>query len=271
MKNNNYRILLLSDLKKPTESTLKSTVSLAKMIGGQIDFFHVKKPTDVVVGENQLSAIRNIKEEQHLIRKNIQQLITPISEEFGMPISYNFTIGNVKNEIADYIKETKPDIVVLGKRKPKRLKFIGDSITHFILTNFEGVVFIAAENNAIEPNKKVTIGLFNDVTHSFNIDFAAALLANTETTLKSFNILSKNDTGLNKTTSSIPTEAYTFEQGDNAVKNVSKYIAVNNINLLCINRKNGVSLAESNINEAMDTLNVSLLVNREKLQLNNSL
>ncbi len=265
---NTYKILVLSDLKKTTESTLKSTVGLAKMIGGEIDFFHVKKPTDVVLMDNQLSAIRNIKEEHYVISKKIQQLITPISEEYGLPIHFNFSIGNVKNEISDYIKETKPDIIVLGKRKPKRLKFIGDSITHYILTSFEGVVFIAAQANAIEPDKKLSIGLFNDAEHSFNLDFAPALLANAEAPLKSFNIAEKKETELNSTSSTVATQAYTFEQGDNAVKNLSKYLKMHNINVLCINRKNGVSLANSNINEAMDTLNVSLIVNKEKLQLN---
>lgn len=38
MKKNKYKILVLSDLKKTTVSTLKSTVNLAKMIGGEVFF-----------------------------------------------------------------------------------------------------------------------------------------------------------------------------------------------------------------------------------------
>ena len=60
MKNNRYKILVLSDLKDSTNSILKSSVSLAKMINGDVAFFHVKKATDVVENDSQLSAIRTI-------------------------------------------------------------------------------------------------------------------------------------------------------------------------------------------------------------------
>ena len=48
---------MLSVLKNSTNSTLKSSVSLAKMINGDVDFSHVKKATDIVENESQLSAI----------------------------------------------------------------------------------------------------------------------------------------------------------------------------------------------------------------------
>ncbi len=268
MKNNNYKILVLSDLKKPAETSLKSTVSLAQMIGGTIHFFHVKNPTEVVSSDNQLSAIRSINEEHFKIRNKIQTLIAPISEEFDIPIKFNFTMGNVKNEIEKYINETKPDIIVLGKRKPNIFKFIGDSITQFMLTQFEGVIFIVADKNAIEPNKKVTIGLFDTGERSLNLEFADDLMANTEVPLKSFKILKKKSSHEKTTSSTRTTVEYIFEQGDNAVKNLSKYLSINKINLLCIDRKNGESLADSNINEAMNRLNVSLLLGKEKLQIN---
>ncbi len=129
MIKNNYKILVLSDLKSSSKSTINSAVSLAKMIGGTVDLFHVKTPSEVVLRENQLSAIRSINEQHHKIRNKINELITPITEENEIPINYKFEIGNVKNEIGKYIKETQPDIIVLGKRKPKQLNFIGDSIT----------------------------------------------------------------------------------------------------------------------------------------------
>ena len=75
MKNNKYKILVLSDLKKSTSATLKTAVSLAKMIDGEIEFFHVKKPIDIVEKENQLSAIRTINENHTLIRKKIEKLL----------------------------------------------------------------------------------------------------------------------------------------------------------------------------------------------------
>jgi len=72
---NNYKILVLSDLKSTSNTTLKSTISLAKMIGGDIEFFHAKKPTDVVKNENQLSAMRAINANYNETDKKIRDLV----------------------------------------------------------------------------------------------------------------------------------------------------------------------------------------------------
>ena len=45
MKNNKYKILVLSDLSKTTRNTLKSSISLAKIVDADINFLYVKKPT----------------------------------------------------------------------------------------------------------------------------------------------------------------------------------------------------------------------------------
>src|SRR5690606_11069382 len=178
MKNeiNPYKILVLSDLKDSTDTTLKSTVSLAKMINGNINLFHVKKPTQIVDRENQLTAKRNINEKHTATHNKIKNIITPISSEFGIDINYDFSFGNVKNEIANYIKEQKPDIIVLGKRKPSRFKLLGDSITHFVLKNFNGVVMITSDVNALEPNSGVSLGVLNGVNENFNLAFADDLI-----------------------------------------------------------------------------------------------
>ena len=66
MEKSQYKILVLSDLTKSTTSTLRSSASLAKMIDGNVEFFCVKKPTDIVEKENQLSAIRTINKKYNI-------------------------------------------------------------------------------------------------------------------------------------------------------------------------------------------------------------
>ena len=55
-----YKIVVFSDLKKSLGNTLKSTLSLAKMLNGEIAIFHVKKATEVVTEDSHLSAIRSL-------------------------------------------------------------------------------------------------------------------------------------------------------------------------------------------------------------------
>jgi len=138
MKDKKYKILVLSDLNESTDTILKSTISLANMIDGNIDFFHVKKPDDVVKKDNQLSAIRSINQEHFSTKKKIKNVIEPISKDYGIHISYTLSYGNVKNEIGKHIKESQPDIIVLGKRNSKTFKLIGDSITQFVLKEYDG-------------------------------------------------------------------------------------------------------------------------------------
>ena len=99
MKSKKYKLLVLSDLNDSTLDILKSSVSLAKIIDGEINFFYVKKPTDIVGKENQLSALRTINKEHTVIDNKIKTVLKTISSDIAFDINYSFTFGNVKNEI----------------------------------------------------------------------------------------------------------------------------------------------------------------------------
>lgn len=267
MKKNKYKILVLSDLTNSTSATLKSTISLAKMIDSTIEFFHVKKPTDVIKQDNQFSAIRTINSEFSTSEKKIKTLLKSVSENYNLKIKYKFAIGNVKNEIINHIQEVNPDIIVIGKRKQKFLSFLGDNMTQFVLKHHKGPVFIADEDNPLEPNKKLFLGIFQGKQKPLDLDFADQLIQNTHIPLKSFKI--------GETSSQLPVEEsnisnlrtvnYVFENGDNALENVSKYLVKNNINLLCVGRgkkqaKERVKLMKNDVKDVVTKLNVSLLI-----------
>ena len=266
MKNNKYKILVLSDLKNSTSMVLKSTVSLAKMINGEIEFFHVKKPTEIVERESQLSAFRTINGEHYNIDKKIQNLINPISKDYGINIKYKFAFGHIKNEINNHIEAYKPDIIVLGKRQSKPLNFIGDNMASFVLKKHEGVIMIAADENALEPNEEISLGFLNNKEDAFNMEFSDALMLHTQKPLKSFKIVNKSNTlKQDQTPTDKKTVEYVFEQGDNTIATLSNYLSKNNINLLCVDRanenaENKDNLVKSDIKEVISKLNVSLLL-----------
>jgi hypothetical protein len=90
MENKKYKILVLSDLKEGTDSTLKNAISLSKIIDADIEFFHVKKPTDIVERESQLSAMRTINKEYLETEKKIKNTIEPISRVYDMKLKSSF-------------------------------------------------------------------------------------------------------------------------------------------------------------------------------------
>ncbi len=256
IKTHKYKILVLSDLSSSSRMVLKSTVSLAKMIDGSIELFHVKKLTDIVEIENQLSAMRTINQEQNVTSNKIRDLIAPISKDYDVNINHTFSFGNVKHEIEEYIKEHQPDIIVLGKRKSKAFNLIGDNITDFVLKKHNGVIMIAADKNPIEPNEAISLGVLNGLERSFNLDFADDLIGHTQKPLKSFKIVKNSNTSEEiQNPSDKKIVEYVFEQGDNVIKNLSNYLSKNNINLFCLDR------GKKNANENLiNKLNVSLLV-----------
>ncbi|AOW21305.1 universal stress protein [Urechidicola croceus] len=258
----NKKILVLSDLKKSTNKVLKNSVGLAKMVQGDIQFFHVTKPIEVVEQDNQLSAIRSINETQNSLKNKIEDSIKNITDNHGITIKYKFTIGNIKNEIGKYIEEVKPDIIVLGKRKP--ISFIGDNITGFILEKFKGIILITGDKSTLEPNENLSLGMLNANQNDLNFDLIENLISHSKKPLKSFNIV-KNLKEFNKTYNDDSKKEilnYVFEENSNSIKNVSNFISKSDVNLLCFDRsdKTKRDINYTSVNKVIKNTDVSLLL-----------
>jgi len=275
MKNNKYKILVLSDLKGSTQNTLKSAVSLAKMLKADLEFFHVKKPTDIVQQDNQLSAMRTIGKEHVNTEKKIQNLISSANEDYKIKINSSFTFGNIKSEIESYIEIIKPDIIVLGKKKSKAINLNGDNVIDHVLKKFNGAILIASDKNSLEPNKELSLGLLNGIEESFELDFAEDLMNYTNKPLKLFKILKRPfDSNKIEKNSEIKTVDFVFEQNDDSISKLSNYLVKNNINLFCLSRgvqktKSRTNIVTSDVNDMMNKLSVSLLFsNSQPLTIN---
>ena len=270
MKEKKYKILVLSNLKDSTNSILKSTISLAKIINCEIHFFYVKKPTELINRESQLSAIRTINREQVLTDKKIQKITKPFQEKYNVSLDYSFAFGNIKDEISNFIESYNPDIVVLGKRKAKSVTLLGDSITQFVLKKHNGVIMIAADENAIEPNEHISLGVLNGMEETFNVEFANELLEHIQKPLKSFKVV-KSAEGLKASESSRneKTIEYVFEHSDGAIQNLSNYLSKSKVNLLCIDRNQEhlnkkTNHIKTDIKDAIDKFNVSILLTGDR-------
>lgn len=256
---NRYKILVLSDLQRNAITTLNNSVELAKIINGDIEFFHVKKPTDVVERESQLSAIRTINEKYIKTDNQIKCLLAPISNNEELNVNYKYAFGNVKEEIINRINEVKPDVIVIGKRKAKALRLLGDNFTDFVLKKYQGAIMIVSDKNAIESNKGISLGFLNNIEDSLKINLAKRLIEKTKTPLKSFCIGEQPGEKNLELLNNLKTVAYVFEDNTNAIKTISDYVIKNKINLLCLSRDCQYSL-KGGLNKAIDKVGVSILV-----------
>lgn len=151
MKNNSYKILVLSDLTEQTNFTLQYALKLSETIDAAIHFFHVKPLIEVVGTNSQLSAMRSLSSEYRATDKKMRTYLEAISEAYDVTINRSFAFGNVKSEIENVITSYAPDVIVLGSKKPKKkLRFIGDNITNFVIKKHKGPVLIASESSGYD-------------------------------------------------------------------------------------------------------------------------
>ena len=265
MKAYKHKILVLSDLENTLESTLKSTVSFAKMIDADIEFFYVKQPTEVVGRESQLSAMRSINETYVSTNKKLQNLIDAITSAEDVNINYSYAIGNVKSEIKDRIKITNPDMVIIGKRKPKALGFIGDRVTDFILKNYEGSVVMSSNDNLEESNNEMALGFYSNSPDYSNLKFVNELLKHTKRPIVAFKSYAAHaaDKTENENENKMGAIEYTFDNDKKVLDNLKAYLKRSRVNLLCLDRlENSKTIAS--ITNLLDKIDVSLMVTTVK-------
>ena len=155
-------ILVLSDTDKSARAILKNAINLAKIVDGDVNFFCVKKPTEIVEKDSQLSAMRAINKKFLETDNQIKSLIAALSKDEQIKISHKISFGNLKDEIGEQIEKSKPDIIVLGKQKSKMLSFLGDNIIDFVLKEFSGTVLITSDKITIEANSELSLGILNN-------------------------------------------------------------------------------------------------------------
>ncbi len=274
MERNKHRIVLFTYLKEDISSLLTSTVSLAQMINAEIEVLHVTKPTAVISKDNQLSAIRSINREHILTDKRMKEIVLPIIDNYGVPITYFNTLGNIKNELVKYLNENNPDILVLGRGRSNPINTADDRIINFVLTFFKGNILIISPDNGLEPGKKIGIGTLNCSEAAFApTPFTENLFFNANSTLKSFNIV--------ETSYVLPLAEdflgykiinYVFDHNENTVKNLPIYLSKNNIDLLFLERgkKKKEGLSEFLVTyDMVRKSDINLLITGEKSGQNN--
>lgn len=168
MRNNKYKILVLSDLKEKSFQALSYAAKLANEIDANVELFYAKSATEVTQAEDPVSALRIITEVSKETDKRIENLVNPISEDNNIEIKTAFAYGNVKNVIENYIKTSQPDMIILGERKREKFKFLGNNITRLVRKNYDGVVFVATDETVLDSNGEVSLdslGLKNNIAN----------------------------------------------------------------------------------------------------------
>lgn len=240
-----YRLLVLIDQSKSSYTALRNAVNLAKVIDAGIEVLYVKSPMQVVRYDNQIAVMRTLDEERIASKMAMRKLVDTVSDIENIPAIYSFTFGNVIAEIQNHITKTQPDIVVIGKRKPKIVNFLGDGLTSYLLKHHKGEILISGSDKNLTSYHNVSLGFLNDISINNEVEIVQDLKKHTCKPLKLFkikktNIQSKKQTTISKFKEQAKAEntvIFEFEEGADNSDSVSKYIEKNKLGLLCVRRE----------------------------------
>lgn len=256
---NRSKILVLSDINKSTDKTLQSAINLAEILNGSIELFCVKKPTDIINKESQLSAIRSINQEYITASNKVKSILNEVKNDGNIKINSKISIGNLKDEISEYIKKVNPEIIVLGKKKAKFLNFSGDNIMSFILKEFRGTVMVTSDKKMFEITDSLNLGAINNLETSGKNYIIDNILSKTKKPITLFKV-AEGVVGNNEVNLEGHRE-FIFEKDDNVIKNISKYLSKSNINLLFIDRSNDKFInSKSSIQDIANTVDCPLIL-----------
>lgn len=179
MKNNKYKILVLSDLKEKSSQILNYATRLSKEIDANVELFYVKEASEVAQIGNPLSAMRVLSEVSTKIDKKVKHLVTPISEKNNIKIKTSYAFGNIKSEIKNCISISQPDLIILGERKQKRFNLFGNNVSRLVNKNYEGHIVVATDEIISDSRGKVSLdnlGLKNNIAN-YNVKVKDELTA----------------------------------------------------------------------------------------------
>lgn len=269
-----YKLLVLTDFSKASNIALENAVNLSKIIGGSIDVFHVLKPSNVSEYENQHATMRSIDEARIHSKTQLKSIAKSITEKYDVSIRTRCILGNLKDETQAYIQQTQPDIIVLGKRKLKVVDFLGDGFTKHIINSFKGSVLISGKEKALSSSEISSLGMLNTTADELPLEMANDLRKHLKKPIKRFYVYTDGIASKASKKTAGNAITFEFENGSNTMNHIAKYVAKNNIGLLCINpytKKNNGRLRSltTNIKEAIHKINVPILIvqNNSTIQL----
>ncbi|MBG6130289.1 nucleotide-binding universal stress UspA family protein [Aquimarina sp. EL_43] len=268
-----YRLLVLIDQTKSSYTALRNAVNLAKVIDAGIEVFYVKSPMQVVQYDNQIAALRTLDEERIASKKAMQKLVDTVSDNENIPIIYSFAFGNVIAEVQSHIAKTNPDIVVIGKRKPKRVNFLRGGLTSYLLKNYKGGILISGNDKHLISGHNVSLGFLDDTSIHNEVGIVQDLKKCTDIPFKLFKIKKTGSQIKTPTAFSQPEEQsiventviFEFEEGMDTSSGLSKYIEKNKLGLLCVKREAKQTLSKSigfdtKIQQTINKTNVPVLI-----------
>ena len=233
-----YNYLVLTDFSEASYNALKYTISLAKLIKGDIHVCHIANPGTIVKEDSQVAAIRELDLETKKIKNKIGAIVEMIMAEGINAIPY-CAIGNIITEFKEYSETIKPDVVIIGKKvgRPK----LSGKISSYLMNEYKGSLLIIGEDSIFQNNTNISIACTEMPFDQYDPNLIFSLNNQTEAPVK-FLKFNSNSSDKIKVPSTWRESSYEIDQkiqfahNGQLVPAIIEHIAENNTELFCIGR-----------------------------------
>ena len=124
---NKSKILFLHDLESFSPEQLENVLILTRKMHARLTILHVKVPLKVVQADNQYSAKRELYEDYRTTIKKMGELC-PKERTKDIVLNCEVLYGNLKSCVLERMAELRPDVVIMGEPKKKKIPFLGHNL-----------------------------------------------------------------------------------------------------------------------------------------------
>ena len=236
-----YNYLVLTDFSEASYNALKYTISLAKLIKGNIHVCHIADPSRIVKDDNQVAALRELNVETEKIEKKIRVIIEMIQAEGLNAIPYS-SIGNIINEFKELNTIIKPEVVILGKKIEENPKLTG-KLSSYLMNQYDGSLFIIGEDSVFQNDTKISVACNKNTFDLYDPNLIFSLNNQTKAPIRLLNIKGSKDSTEKIIAPQTWGESsyeldqkFHIDQNSTVLAELLHCVTNNNNNLLCIGR-----------------------------------
>jgi len=257
-KTNKFNILVLTDFSESSGIAIRNAAKLAKLVNGQVRAYYVKSLKPFAEEENQIALSRRLRKHYMETHTSAKKMMSFIEEEEGVRVHFSMDFGNVKNCVSNKVQSLQPDLLILGKRKPKLINFIGDKLTQHLIKRCEASILISSSSEVLHSLTDLSLGYYGETIAESNLN----IIQHLQETKHPVNFFGIRNRALETEAQSEPQKkgrSFIFPQeGVKAIEALTSYVSRSNTQLFCIH--NGEHLDSQPVKHMVNNLNVPILI-----------
>ncbi|MBL4651814.1 MAG: hypothetical protein JKY53_02965 [Flavobacteriales bacterium] len=114
--------------------------------------FHIVNPNEIVQGDNQAAAIREINAQKNIIESRLTAIVEIVEAE-KIKSAYDYSMGNIRRELQEYIQVNSSEIIIIGNDTSRKL---GET-AQYLVNHYDGALFLISNEAEFTSSSKISV------------------------------------------------------------------------------------------------------------------